>query len=131
MSGERRVVKGDGIEFRYYGDELDEIVASNVDIHFECMGTGSWWMSIHTQGEQRYMVNLGSKPIGVPDDDAADWNDKNLTNWAFHEEDRPHDLLSPAADQRGTRFSPQRHSHDTAPIPRRAVLCRAAGPSNP
>lgn len=34
----------------------------------------------------------------------------------------PDDLLSPAADQGGTRFSPQRHSHDTA-LPRRAVLC--------
>lgn len=87
MSGERRVVEGDGIEFRYYGDELDEIVAFNVDVHFECMGTGSWWMSIHTQDEQRYMVNLGAKPIGVPDDDAPDWNDKHLTNWAFHERD--------------------------------------------
>ena len=35
----------------------------------------------------------------------------------------PHDLLGSVADQRGTRFSPQRQSHDTAPIPQRAVLC--------
>lgn len=87
MSMERRIVHVDGIEFRYYGDELDEVVASNVDIHLECMGTGSWWMSIRTQDERRYMVNMGVKPAGVPDDDASDWNDKNLTNWAFHEED--------------------------------------------
>lgn len=51
------------------------------------MGTGSWWMSIRTQDERQCMVNMGVKPAGVPDDDASDWNDKNLTNWAFHEED--------------------------------------------
>lgn len=77
-----------GVEFRYFGDELDEIVACNVDIHLECMGTGSWWMSItHPDGRQ-FMVNLGvirARSAGEELD--LKWLQKNLTNWVHHELD--------------------------------------------
>lgn len=81
----RRIIKTDNAEFRYYGNELDEIVANNVDLHFECMATGAWWMSIRTPNGDNYMVNLGVKRRNHDYD--ADWNDKKLTNWAFHEDD--------------------------------------------
>lgn len=79
--------KNDNVEFRYYGTVLDEIVADNVHIHFECMDTGSWWMSITTPGGKDYDVNLGVKRIKSAGDRRDEiWTDKHLENWAFHED---------------------------------------------
>lgn len=87
--GERRIDKpSEHIEFRYYGDELDEIVATNVSLHFECMGTGSWWMGITTPDGRNFAVNLGVKSTRKLSEAAEErWTEKNLTNWAHHEED--------------------------------------------
>lgn len=75
------------IEFRYYGDELDEFVATGADIHFECMGTGSWWMCVKTPDGRDFHVNLGVTNRKLSENAEIKWRDKHLTNWAHHEED--------------------------------------------
>lgn len=87
---EREIVQYDGIEFRYYGDELDEVVADDVRIHFECMGTGSWWMMLTTSDGTDYHVNLGvrrARPSRRSEIDDTKWQDKHLANWSHHEAD--------------------------------------------
>jgi hypothetical protein len=86
--GERRIDKpNDHIEFRYYGDELDEIVATNVSLHFECMGTGSWWMNLTTPDGRDFAVNLGVTNRKLSEAAEERWRGKYLSNWAHHEED--------------------------------------------
>jgi hypothetical protein len=90
MSGDRRIDKTEHVEFRYYGDELDEFVAKNCVVHFECMGAGAWWMRITAPDGSDYHVNVGVDPgKPLPDDvDADDWRDEHLHNYAYHEADR-------------------------------------------
>lgn len=78
------------VEFRYHGDELDEFVAKGCDVHFECMGTGSWWMRITAPDGNDYHVNIGVDPgKPLPDDaDTDDWRDEQLHNYAYHEADQ-------------------------------------------
>lgn len=89
MTDEQRIDKpNEHIEFRYYGEELDEIVARNVNVHFECMGTGSWWMRLRTPDGQDFDVNLGVKRVkSAGENRDCVWFDKHLANWAHHEED--------------------------------------------
>ena len=83
------------IEFRYYRDGpdgaevLDEFVATNSDIHFECMDNGSWWIGVKTPDGRSFAVNLGvhRNPEFVREHAAIRWRDECLTNWAHHEED--------------------------------------------
>jgi hypothetical protein len=81
------------IEFRYYTDDgadvLDDFVATNASIHFECMDNGSWWMGIQTPDGRSFAVNVGvhRNPEFVREHAAIRWREKHLTNWAFHEED--------------------------------------------
>lgn len=84
----RRIEKTEHIEFRYYGAELDEFIARNATVHFECMGTGAWWMLITTPDGRKFHVNLGVKQTRARSESAElRWRDKYLSNWAFHEAD--------------------------------------------
>ena len=47
-----------GVETRWYGDQLDEVVAENARLHLEEMNDGQWWLGIYV-GKHRVVVNLG------------------------------------------------------------------------
>lgn len=53
-----RIEDHDGIEVRYAGDELDEVVAENAHVHLEKMDEGRWWLAVMI-GDRRVCVNLG------------------------------------------------------------------------
>lgn len=109
---ERRIEKTGHIEFRYYGPELDEFIATNATVHFECMGTGAWWMLIETPDGRQFHVNLGVKKAKAAGESAElRWRDKHLTNWAFHEEDQWLGAAQDAENPLPTPDLPNRAEH--------------------
>lgn len=57
-----QIVKGDGIEFRWDGTFLDEIVAKDVaGLHFEAMGAAQFWMILTTRTGEEWHINFGAK----------------------------------------------------------------------
>lgn len=53
--------RSDGTEFRWYGEELDEIVARDVkSLHFELMGDAQVWMLIELSNGEQWHVNAGA-----------------------------------------------------------------------
>lgn len=87
MSHDRIDIPNDYVEFRYWGDELDEFVAHDIDIHFEAMATGAWWMCIKTPDGRDFHVNLGVTNPKLSESKEIKWREKKLSNWARHEED--------------------------------------------
>ncbi len=54
--------RSDGTELRYYGTQLDEIVAHNVKyLHLEQMSDGLWWMGIDLGNGEHIAVTLSSR----------------------------------------------------------------------
>ena len=45
---------------RYKEDDLDEIVAENVDIHVEWLDNGVWWLGIYTKDGKTHHLKFVS-----------------------------------------------------------------------
>jgi hypothetical protein len=61
-SQEREIDKRDGIEFRWDGSFLDEIIAKDIaSLHFEAMGVAQFWMKITTRAGEEWHINFGAK----------------------------------------------------------------------
>jgi hypothetical protein len=52
-------------ELRYYGDEIEEVVAQNCTVHLERTDTSRWFLVITEQDGARTALWLGAKNLRV------------------------------------------------------------------
>lgn len=65
-----------GVEFRYYDDELDEVVIQNATlVHLEEMDHGQWWLGV-TTADGTALINLGAVNTKAKKYAIAEWEDR-------------------------------------------------------